>query len=85
MTKWRCRYGSWWMIQVLWDGWISLGIHVDLKQRRALAGTFGPYIDLHLGIVILSIGWHPYLSSNLERVASYSRGGPAIDGTGTVY
>ena len=86
LAKWRCRFGTWWMVQIVFDGWISLGIHIDFKHRRDVWGnTYGPYMDLHLGKMILSIGWHPYLSSDLERSATYSRGGPAIDGTGTVY
>jgi hypothetical protein len=86
MAKWRCRYGSWWMVQVIWDGWLSLGVHLDLKRRHdAFGHTFGPYVDLHLGVVILSFGWHPYLSGDLERALGIARGGASVDGTGTVY
>jgi hypothetical protein len=86
MAKWRCRWGSWWMVQIVFDGWLSLGVHVDYKHRRDVFGhTFGPYVDFHLGKVILSLGWHPNFSSDLERVSSIARGGSAIDGTGTVY
>ena len=86
MSKWHCRYGDWWMVQVVWDGWVSLGIHVDFKHRTDSFGhSFGPYVDLHLGIVIVSLGWHPAFSTDLERVSSVSRGGAAIDATGTVY
>lgn len=86
MTKWRCRYGSWWMVQVVVDGWFSLGIHLDFKHRHnAFGGSYGPYIDFHLGVVILSLGWHPYLSSDLETCASYSRGGMHPDATGDLY
>jgi hypothetical protein len=63
------------MVQVVLDGWLSLGVHLDFKHRCADLGTYGPYIDLHLGVVILSLGWRPYLSGDLERAAGYSRGG----------
>ena len=86
LEKWHCRYGNWWMVQIVFDGWVSIGIHIDYKHRKDTWGrTFGPYVDLHLGKIILSLGWHPYLATDLERVISVSRGGPGIDGTGTVY
>ena len=73
---WGVRYGRWWMVQWVLDGWFSLGIHVDLKHRQRGDGvTFGPYIDLHLGVVILSLGWQPCYSTELEKCLSVSRGG----------
>jgi len=86
VSKWLCRYGQWWMVQVVWDGWLSFGIHLDFLHRRDTWGrTFGPYVDLHLGIMILSLGWHPYLSTDLQRVISVSRGGPPVDEMGALY
>jgi hypothetical protein len=82
---WRCWYGRWWMVQLVLDGWVSLGVHLDFKHRRYSAGTYGPYVDLHLGVLILSLGWHPYLSTDLERCASYSRGGKHFDAAGDLY
>lgn len=86
MGKWRCRYGSWWMVQIVLDGWVSFGIHLDFKHRKdAWGNTFGPYVDLHLAVMILSLGWHPAYSTDLQRVISVSRGGPHPDATGTYY
>jgi len=74
------------MVQVIFDGWLSLGIHLDVRHRRDNFGnTFGPYMDLHLGVLILSLGWHPCFSTDLERVISVSRGSPHPDATGTYY
>ena len=73
---WNLLYGSWWMIQWSFDGWFSIGIHVDAKHRTRTDGkSYGPYADFHLGVVILSFGYHPYLSGELEKQISVSRGG----------
>lgn len=76
MSKWGVRYGNWWMIQWVLDGWFSVGVHVDIKTRITNSGAkYGPYIDLYLGVVTLSIGRNPSISSDLERSLSISRGG----------
>lgn len=76
-TAWHLRYGSWWALQWCADGWLSLGLHVDPRTRRhARTGlVYGPYLDLHLLIVIVSLGRRPQLSGELERSVSVSRGG----------
>ena len=74
LPTWGIRYGKWWAVQWVFDGWISLGIHIDFKhRRRSDAITFGPYIDLHLIKFIVSLGWNPAHSTDLERVISVSR------------
>lgn len=74
--RWGIRYGRWWAVQWVLDGWFSLGVHIDLRHRRDSQGrSFGPYLDLHLGVVVVSIGWQPTLSGDLERALSISRGG----------
>jgi len=79
LSGWNLRYGRWWMLQWSLNWWLSLGVHVDLKQRKDHRGrSFGPYLDLHLGCVILSLGWNPAYSGELERLVSTSRGG--LDG-----
>jgi hypothetical protein len=76
MTRWGIRYGSWWAVQWVIDGWLSFGIHIDFKRRRDQQGRrYAPYIDLHLGIVILSFGVNPALSGDLEKAISVGRGG----------
>lgn len=77
LDRWYLAHGSWWMVQACFDGWFSLGIHIDGK-RRINAGNgrrFGPYVDLHLGCVILSLGVNPVWTSEVERPKSFSRGG----------
>jgi hypothetical protein len=77
---WRQRFGKWWMVQWLWpfDGWLSFGIHIDLKPRRRPDNgeRYGPYMDVHAGIVILSLGYNPYHGVDYER-GSVGRGGNA--------
>lgn len=77
MAGWHMRYGKWWAVQWSWDRWLSLGIHVDLRSRRsATAGVrYGPYVDLHLACLILSVGVNPIYAGALEQSVSVSRGG----------
>lgn len=73
---WGIRYGRWWAVQWVLDGWLSLGVHVDLKTRVTNDDTrYGPYMDLHLGCVIVSVGRNPAYSGELERALGISRGG----------
>lgn len=80
ITRWKLWYGRWWMVQFCWDRWLSLGIHADFARRLTRGGlTYGPYLDLHLGPLILSAGNRPVLSGELERSVSVSRGGIPAD------
>ena len=73
---WHQRCASWWMVQASFDGWVSLGIHIDLRRRRAANGRrYGPYVDLHLGCVIVSLGVNPAYSGEIGAASSVSRGG----------
>jgi hypothetical protein len=68
---WHRRYGDWWMVQWELDGWISLGIHIDFRHHRGINGhTYGPYVDLHLGVLILSLGRHPVYAGELDLKTS---------------
>ena len=68
------------MVQWCLDGWFSLGVHVDFRIRQISDGqTYGPYVDLHLGCVIISIGNNPAFSGRLESACSVSRGGVPVD------
>ena len=62
----RCgvRYGRWWLLQWSFVGTLSLGIHVDPLRRVSGRGPYGPYVDLHLGPLALSFGYHPARSLN---------------------
>lgn len=80
MYRWYVYYGSWWALQFLWPpDWFSLGIHLDLRRR----GRYGPYVDLHIGFWILSLGFHPIYAGEFDRSVSISRGGiPFSDADG---
>jgi len=70
------------MIQACFDGWISVGIHIDPWHRRdAKSGIyFGPYIDFHLICFIISLGVNPKYSGRIDVGCSVSRGGiPAVE------
>ena len=67
------------MVQACFAGWFSLGLHLDLRCRRTGRGaTYGPYLDLHLGCVILSVGNNPVLSGEIEASVGGSRGGMRV-------
>jgi hypothetical protein len=61
MANWHEHNGKWWMIQWCFDWWLSIGVHIDLKPRRVgkEGPRYGPYIVLHLGMVILYFGVNP--------------------------
>ena len=71
MAQWYIRHGSWWMLQWSFNWWVSLGVHVDFRRRA----SFGPYIDLHFGPAILSLGRHPAYTDEVEKALTFSRGG----------
>ena len=76
MATWGIRYGRCWAIQWRLDGCLSLGIHLEPRRRpHVLVGSYGPYLDLHLGLITVSIGNRPAYSGDLERALSISRGG----------
>ncbi len=70
MLQWASWSGDGprWLRGLPFDGWIDFGgVHVDFRHRRGPAGkTYGPYIDLHLGVLILSLGWHPVYAGDLD-------------------
>jgi hypothetical protein len=66
------------MVQWQFAGWLSLGVHLDFRTRITAEGQrYGPYLDLHLLCVIVSLGRWPLYSGALERSVSVSRGGLA--------
>lgn len=77
MRGWNLRHGSWWMVQWQVDGWVSLGIHVDLRRRYTAVERvpYGPYVDVHLGVMIVSVGVNPVYSGELSSSVSVGRGG----------
>lgn len=75
------RHGRCWMVQWCWDGWLSFGVHVDWTTRvRSSDGMrYGPYVDVHLGCVIVSVGRNPVYSGEIESRVSVGRGGLKVD------
>lgn len=71
---WHIHHGKWWMIQWQLDWWLSLGVHIDLKRRThaQLGVPFGPYIDLHVGPFLLSVGRNCYFAHDPDV---HGRGG----------
>lgn len=67
------RYGGWWLWQWALDGTLSLGVHLDPCRRTADSGPYGPYLDLHLGVAVLSLGYHPARANGI--VALFGQGG----------
>lgn len=58
------------MVQWSLDGTLSLGVHVDPLTRHGDAGLYGPYVDFHLGPVVVSVGRHPDRAGDYARLAS---------------
>lgn len=65
---WGVAWGRRWAIQWATDGTLSLGLHLDPRRRRAPAGNYGPYIDLHLGPLVLSLGNNPARASGIPEL-----------------
>jgi hypothetical protein len=65
MVRWGIRYGGWWMVQWAFDRTLSLGLHLDPCRRLGDHGPYGPYLDLHLGLLVLSLGYHPARANGL--------------------
>lgn len=59
---WWCRWAA---AQVYLYPHFSLGLHIDFKR---------PYVDLHLGPFILSVGDNPVLTNHADRHRGSCRG-----------
>lgn len=72
VRSWAIRFGSWWMVQFALDGTLSFGLHVDpLVRHWGNDGlTYGPYLDLHLGPVVVSLGNHPARAGDVRWLTS---------------
>lgn len=76
MAKWHLHHGRWWMFQWSWNGWLSFGIHFDFRCRPVGEwGSYGPYVDIHFGPAILSLGNNPVYTAPEEMRSSVCRGG----------
>jgi hypothetical protein len=73
------RFGRWWAFQM--HAGLSLGVHLELRALRTNAGTrFGPYIDLHVGPFVFSLGVNPIYAGESDLIQSFSRGGISAEG-----
>ena len=63
---WHLKQWKWlgvdFVLQWAWDGWVSLGGHVDFNRRTnsTTHEPYGPYVDLHFACFIFSFGRNPY-------------------------
>lgn len=57
--------GRWWAIQLYVNRYVSLGIHVDFHR---------PLVDLHLGWVIVALGYRPEITTAAEAQRQSCRG-----------
>lgn len=62
-----------------WDLWcfLSFGVHVEVRwwMHTNSGIPYGPYADIHLPCLIVSVGRNPIYSGEFELLTSYSRGG----------
>lgn len=70
-ASWSGR-GPHWLRHLPFDGWIDLGgIHLELRHRHRGDGlTYGPYVDLHLGLVVVSLGLNPIYAGEIDLKTS---------------
>ncbi|HUV62982.1 MAG TPA: hypothetical protein VMW24_03735 [Sedimentisphaerales bacterium] len=64
MSRWLIKHGDWWMLQECFSAGLSYGVHIDWHRR--VTGdhkqSYGPYVDIHYKVWILSFGRYPYRS-----------------------
>lgn len=79
MAIWHEKHGKWWMLQWCFDWWFSFGIHIDFRRRKTgdKKIPYGPYFDIHFGWLVLSLGYHPYWSGEVNCLLG--RGGERGD------
>lgn len=58
-------WGPWWAVQLYRGAYVSLGLHLDFRR---------PYVDLHLGWIIVSIGRNPVVTNERDRLRGSCRG-----------
>lgn len=58
-------YGPWWAFQIQRGQYVSAGIHVDWGK---------PYVDVHFGWGILSVGKNPVMGHWQDRTRGSCRG-----------
>lgn len=84
--RWGLWWGPWWAVLFHCDWTFSIGIHVEprRRQRGSEPSSYGPYVDLHLPMLCLSVGRNPVYVSSLETQRNYAKGKLAADPIRTV-
>lgn len=58
-------HGRWWAVQLYVNKYVSLGVHIDWGR---------PYLDLHLGLFIVSVGYRPEITLEVDAQRGSCRG-----------
>ena len=58
-------WGAFWAAQIAAGHYFSIGVHVDWAR---------PYVDVHLGWLIVSVGRNPVLTAERDRLRGSCRG-----------
>jgi hypothetical protein len=74
MMRYWMWHGKWWKVELVLDKWLSFGIHLDFGTRKT-GIRYAPYIDVYLGVLILSLGLRPHLSGEYDLLCGHARGG----------
>jgi len=74
------RYGRFWAVQYGRERLLEIGMHFEPRGRSTNSGIrFGPYLDLHLPGVTISLGRNPIYAGEIELRNSASPGGIDAD------
>jgi hypothetical protein len=68
---WYLAWGSWWSVVFALDRTFSFGVHVEPRRLH----NRGPYVDVHLPALCVSLGRWPVYQGSLESQRAYARGG----------
>jgi len=76
LPKWFLAWGPWWSVYWSFDHTFSLGVHIEPRKRPRGCEPFsyGPYIDIHLPMLCVSLGNNPVYAGSLDAQRQFSRG-----------
>ncbi len=77
---WCLAWGRWWSVYWSLERLFSLGVHVEYRRRPCNLRTgehlmFGPYVDIHLPTLCISLGNNPAYVGSLDAQRQFARGG----------
>lgn len=80
-TGWLLAWGRWWSVYAALDHTFSLGVHIEPRRRaHAVAGSYGPYLDIHLPMLCISVGNRPVYAGSLDAQRAFARGNIPVGG-----